>query len=268
MKPFCYLLLILAAFACDSPNPSEPGQVAALTLKNKIVFMRRSADGKMNLFVGNPDGSDIVALTNSAHYYDCPGISPDGEKLSFVGNGAVYVMNVDGTGERLLMPVQNGASFYRCPAWSPHSDKLAFVAMVAMVKQPSPGSIFIIDVSAGTGTAIANGANYTDIEWSPDATRLLVGSSSYTSGGPYDFRVSVLTLDGARVSQVVANWADLSWAPDGTKFVFQCGASARRVCVANADGSNVRALTSADTTTYAPKWSPGLQATDKLARLR
>ena len=255
MKRLCASLALISVCACDSEGPAEPGK-SLPALRNKIVFAKADIPGRSGLYVVDPDGSNLTALTADTTYNDCPGISPDGRQISFVRRGAVYVMKVDGTDERVVRPLQNGATFYRCPAWSPHGDKLAFIAMVPMVKAPSPGAIYLIDIASGTSTTVATGANYSGLEWSHDATRLLVGSNSYTAGGPYDFRVSVLSLTGTRIAQVVANYWNLSWAPDGSKFAYQCGTSALGVCVANVDGSNVRMLTSADTVAFDPKWSP------------
>ena len=248
--------LALAMWACESSGPGEPDDQEPASLRNKVVFKSSSSPGKTGLFVADPDAAILTALTPDTLNYDCPRVSPDAKRVMLVRQGAVYIINADGTGERLLAPVQNGAGFYRCPEWSPQGDKIAFIAMIPQVKAPSPGAVYLIDPESGAKTTLVNGHNFSGVEWSRDGTKLLIGSNDYTSGGPYNFRVSVVNLDGSRVSQVVSNYWNLSWAPDASEFAYQCGASTLQVCIANVDGTNVRMLTSPDTSAEAPRWSP------------
>jgi Tol biopolymer transport system component len=249
------------AVACTSAEPAGPDTSGipgvSVPLKNKIVFMSSTAQGKSNLFIMDVDGSHVIPLTSDTVYYNCPAVSPDGMRVSFLRMGSLYVTKLNGMEPQLLVPSQNvGGGFYLCPVWSPQGDQLALITVVQQVKAPSPSSLYSVNVETGAKRLVLSGYNYSGVEWSYDGTKLLLGSNSYTDGGPYDFRISVLNLDGSKVSQVVSNYWGETWSPDGTQFAYLCGPRWLQVCVANVDGSNVRMLTSPDTSAFAPKWSP------------
>jgi len=108
----CCLALVLPAAAVDS---------------GKIAFVS-SRDGNNEIYVMNPDGSNIIRLTNNPAADFTPAWSPDGTKIAFAsnrdGNSKIYVMNTDGSSPTRLTNEQ--ADDYD-PAWSPSGTKIAFV---------------------------------------------------------------------------------------------------------------------------------------------
>jgi Tol biopolymer transport system component len=94
-------------------NPAFPGA------PGRIAFQSTGA-GSWDVFTMNPDGSDIVDLTNSptADEYD-PVWSPGGRQIAFWTDEDIWVMNADGSN---LHPL-TATSANRAPAWSP--DALA-----------------------------------------------------------------------------------------------------------------------------------------------
>jgi Tol biopolymer transport system component len=90
----------------------------------KIAFDTR----EQNIFVINPDGSDLEQLTYPAPNFRGsirPDWSPDGRKIAFVrtlggGNTQIWVMNADGSDPVLLMDRANG------PDWSPDGRRIVF----------------------------------------------------------------------------------------------------------------------------------------------
>ena len=93
-----------------------------------------SPDGRQIAFVGdgiqvmNADGSGQRRLTSDTGFESNPAWSPDGRRIAFTGgrdgNARIYVINADGTEQRLLMPA--AASYFSSPAWSPNGEKIAF----------------------------------------------------------------------------------------------------------------------------------------------
>ena len=87
---------------------------------------------KMELWIGNSDGSSAKQLTN----YNCasfaPTFTPDGTKLLFASNKQkcdsrdfeLFLMNIDGTG---LEQVTRYGGFTSFPEFSPDGKKLVFV---------------------------------------------------------------------------------------------------------------------------------------------
>ena len=69
-----------------------------------------------------PNGTELTRLTNSAGSSFEPSWSPDSASIVFVSDrdrdADLYVMNADGSNERLLT-LDDGAAEDRYPAWSP-----------------------------------------------------------------------------------------------------------------------------------------------------
>ena len=92
-----------------------------------------SPDGRQIAFVSdgiqvmNADGSGQRRLTSDTGFESNPAWSPDGRRIAFTGgrdgNARIYVINADGTEQRLLMPA--AASYFSSPAWSPNGEKIA-----------------------------------------------------------------------------------------------------------------------------------------------
>lgn len=96
--------------------PVPPTLTSAFT--GKIVFQERSGG---RIFIINANGTGLRELT----YGLDPALSPDGTKVAFTRWGnpeGIYLINVDGTQERLLTNVKQP----KCPEWSRDGTKIAF----------------------------------------------------------------------------------------------------------------------------------------------
>jgi tol-pal system beta propeller repeat protein TolB len=153
------------------------------------------------------------------------------------------------------------------PRWSPHHQKIAFH------RRTEAGS----DIN----TMDANGSHlqrvttsdrtmlYRNVAWSPDGSQLAMDCGNSTATD-----ICVAASDGTNLRKLTdANSAGGSsgspdWSPDGSRIAFQSnrngqpfGPRAFRsfdIYVMNADGSNVRRLTTTlpGRTTESPAWSP------------
>lgn len=97
-----------AARAAPAPEP----------LAGTLVFQDGNGG---NIYVMNADGSDLRRLT----YGFDPALSPDGRQVAFTRwdePRGLWVINVDGSGERLLL----GANQPRSPDWSPDGQSIVF----------------------------------------------------------------------------------------------------------------------------------------------
>ena len=102
---------IPATFAASD----APEDVKAL--EGKVVFQTVSGG---EIYIINADGTDLRLLT---HGMD-PSLSPDGQWVAFTrwdDNAGLFIINVDGTGERKLFD----ESQVKAPAWSPDGTKIA-----------------------------------------------------------------------------------------------------------------------------------------------
>jgi Tol biopolymer transport system component len=141
---------VLGRFPSWSPN----GQ--------KIAFDTR----EQNIFVINPDGSDLEQLTYPDPNFRGsirPDWSPDGRKIAFVrvvsaGNTQIWVMNADGSDPVLLMDRAHG------PDWSPDGRRIVFWS-----NRDGNNEIYVMNAD---GTDPRRLTDYSgpdqDPEWSPD----------------------------------------------------------------------------------------------------
>ena len=209
-------------------------------------------------------------------------VSPPG-RIAFVTevspfNGALYIVNSDGSGFRKLA---GGAAYYTRPRWSPDRRRIAFSRMAEDLRS----EILVIDVDGKGGTVrLAEGA---DPAWSPDGTKIVFTSNG---GAPLGsaFGVYVMNADGSGIRQLTspnnpeqcsvgasADDFNPDWSPDGKRILFErdfntddvdgfdCGLDGYgyvpNVYVMNADGTEQRRLRPGgvwDHTDGEPAWSP------------
>lgn len=192
----------------------------------------------------------VLAISSGAAFAQAP--NTGGDTIAFHRDGAIWLMNDDGTGQRALqygmqpawspdgtrlayngggqdtreniglIDVRNGYTveltndgFNRWPTFSPNGKKIAYA---------SNDDIWVMDAEDGANKTrltflrdTENGA--TAPSYSPDGSRLAFGT----------FRgdVYVMNADGSGGPQVVAysgaGNADPAWSPDGTKLSYISG---------------------------------------------
>ena len=98
---------------------------------SKIAF-ESWRDGNLEIYVMNSDGTNQINLTNNPTSDFDPCWSPDGSKIIFYRDGAVWMMNSDGTLSTSLA-VGSDAS------WSPDGSKIVFVSNTAIWMMNSDG---------------------------------------------------------------------------------------------------------------------------------
>jgi dipeptidyl aminopeptidase/acylaminoacyl peptidase/polyisoprenoid-binding protein YceI len=125
--------LTTTAGADSGPSWSPDGRRLALA-----TYADAGASNE-DVAVVDADGSGLHRLTTAPGYEYAPAWSPDGGRIAYVKDGAIHVMNADGTGDRQLTNGRRDAA----PSWSPTGDRLAFVR---------DGSIFVARAD-GTGAA-------------------------------------------------------------------------------------------------------------------
>jgi hypothetical protein len=230
-----------------------------------------------NLYTVNPDGTDRRALTSTPRTLRAfdPGWAPDGNRIAFFNGGpgvaGVYVINADGTG---LRRVTNGAQD-RHPTWSPDGGRIAFTRQDGTFIR-----LFVVNADGSGLVGVTNGVHVQDPEWSPDGSRFTFsdggrvyvvnadgsGLTLLTAGETASARSPTWSPDGSLIAfaslgaiKVTAPdgsgrrdlipglrevW-EVSWSPDGRQIAFVQDAGGplqEELFVANADGTNVRAL--------------------------
>ena len=188
-------------------------------------------------------------------------LSPDGQQFIFLkgqnwSDQRWYIMNVDGTDERLLTDKSN----FLMEMWHPFEPK--FLVLLSGDIENQSDNIGILDVDSGYITQLTDtpACEYQP-RWAPDGSQIAFISRDQN----YD--IYIMDADGTNVINLTnttpQHEIDFSWSPDGRQIVYTRyhATSAREfsqeIYVMNADGSEQRPLTdTSDEHEFGPVWSP------------
>jgi TolB protein len=209
----------------------------------------------------DPDGTDLVQITNGIPNVSNPKWSHDGTKIVFDNNSDIFVLDLatgvltnltddddaasqypSWSGDSTQIVYDRGAQVYvmdadgtdktlvssvspstTYPSWSPDGTKIAFVNGGTVAVMNPDGT----DVTNLPGTALE--AFF--LNWSLDSAKISFGSGSSTY---------TVNSDGTGLAQLLDDAYYTSWSPDGTKItfaIFNGTASQSQIYTANADGT-------------------------------
>jgi Tol biopolymer transport system component len=158
----------------------------------KIAF-GSTRDSNPEIYVMDPNGSNVVRLTNNAAEDGQPAWSPDGSKIAFVsnrdGNAEIYVMNAaNGSG---LVNLTNNAGSDLAPAWSPDGAKIAFQS-----NRETDFAVWVMNADGSNPARLTSPSPPSGApNWSPDGTRI-----AYEQDGD----LWVMNVDGSRQIQITS----------------------------------------------------------------
>ncbi len=242
-------------------------------LTGKLVFQARSGG---RLYVYDLAGGTLRPLTTGAD----PALSPDGRTVVFWradgGSHSLYLIDSAGGNERRIL---TRSEAMRAPAWSPDGSRIVFSHISGQRKCRDVGYnicmpdifpynlMFPLKVADAWGLARVDreGGSYQDIAAVPDAI-----APDWTDRGIlYGGTGIQLTRDGADADQNHSllgafHYQDPAGRPGDGRIVFHSLEKDHwEIFSANADGTNVVALTRPETTlvdvlphNVAPDWSP------------
>ena len=166
----------------------------------KIAFVSdRDSSSTDDIFVMNPDGSDIQNLTNHRAEDRYPSWSPDGSRILFKrynpgdSYSYIYVMNADGTGlTQILESIHHHAWF---PVWSPDGSKIAY----QLYSENS--SLWVMNADGSQQTQLTEHPGQdTHPSWSPDGTKI-----TFTREWNDNTEIYVINLDGTGEKNLTNN---------------------------------------------------------------
>jgi Tol biopolymer transport system component len=243
---------LLSPAAAGATLPGQNGQIAY-----------NEYNGHDDVVTVNPNGTNLVNITNDAPFDLDPAWSPDGSKLvfarsTFLPDGTqLYTMNADGSGKRQLTHFPTG-SVLLLPTWSPDGSRIVF-----LYDEGTKGTLSIYTMARdGSDVRRVTGlGGYVTIapRWSPAGDRILFSDQSVPGDdGTGDYDLYTVRPDGSDRRPVATlpstSEADPDWSPNGRQIVYsvQTGFTATLHRM-NADGTGIVNLhVSGDD----PVWSP------------
>jgi Tol biopolymer transport system component len=215
----------------------------------------RRLDGRIHTL--NPDGTGLTRLTTGQHAL--PAWSPDGNRLAFndfalSADRSVFLMNADRSG------LTNGGMLDYFLVRSPDGSKLAYIGDWEG-EEPRPCDtggdcdqyIYVMNADGSDKRVITTSGSDSDLEWSPDGTRL-----AFARGWDYDVTdIYVINSDGSNLRRLTTDRngaASPDWSPEGTKIAF--ARSGGGVYVIGVDATDERQLSALWAERGEPEWSP------------
>jgi hypothetical protein len=239
--------LLVAAAPAEATFPGANGKIAGT-----VLFVDDTGHTESSPITMNPDGSDYRFVS----YGDqLPAWSPDSSKIAFVtvrdGNGEIYVMNPDGTGQTRLT---NNPAHDVSPAWSPDGTKIAFVS-----GRDGNSEIYVMNADGTGQTRLTNNPmGDSDPDWSPDGTKI-----AFTTNRDGNNEIYSMNANGTGATNLTNDpgyQVAPSWSPDGSKIVYMqrqyAGGAFGQIHIMNRDGSAQTQITNGDPVYATPAWSP------------
>ena len=211
-----------------------------------IAFSSRR-DGRSHIYVMRSDGTATRRVTDSAHDDDHPTWSPDGRRILFAREGALFVVLVSGGPARR---VGQGFGSAADPVWSPDGTLIAYD-----YRRPGTAAheIYVMRADGSRIRPLTSlRASSETPAWSPDGK--WIAFSSDAQGGM--FVIYTIRSNGKELRRLNASTADEiepAWSPDGKTVAFSRDGS---IVTTRSDGTGDRAITNPKDNDSSPAWRP------------
>lgn len=189
-----------------------------------LFISNRSGD--FEIYQVQKNVANLYQLTNSPGLDIDPAWSPDGAQIAFASNREegtgfqVYVMNADGSGQKMLGPVQPGDNNH--PTWSPDGNQIAFQSKRDTNSNPQDDNldIYVMNSDGSNIRALTiHGADDSEPSWSPDGRKI-----AFLSERSGQDEVYLMDTEGANLEQLTelpVLKSGLSWSSDGQDVIFE-----------------------------------------------
>ncbi len=140
-----------------------------------------------DLRVVSADGTREVDVTGELSNVVGFSWSPDGSQIAFAAEGAIYIVNSDGTERRLVVPAPAAA-----PSWSPAGDEILF---------SRSGDLYVVQLDGSGLTRLTESdlRNETFPRWSPDGRKVAFISTEVQvlcGGFPWPLEATIIGTNG------------------------------------------------------------------------
>ncbi len=212
----------------------------------RIVFQRST--GSSDVFSMEPDGSDQRLLTNTVVHDLDPEFSADGARVTFSGDGDIWVVNADGSGVRNVTNSPGVGDID--PVWSPDGTKIAF-----MSDRAGNADVYVINTN---GTGEVRLTDHEDFDgypaWSPNGQTIAFTSNRNPGGGTgiYTMNATSGEPEALLVNTSVINVYQ-DWSPDSSTIAYN---SQGEITTIAASGGGPVKLTTGAQAVFGLSYSP------------
>lgn len=198
-----------------------------------------------------PDGSDLVRLTDNQAGDMYPSWSPDGKLIAYLsGSGTDRVIRIIEAADGSLLTefAEDLDILLGKPIWSPDGGRVCISARNPL--QPDQGDNLYVAVLESRQVYALTTLSGDELEcsWTPDGTRLALAwfPDGYRALGSKNAAIRIVDVEGHHGMTLVEGFAgvgDLTWNPDGTQISFwayssaDCAYDCAEVYVAGLDSS-------------------------------
>ena len=187
-------------------------QIAGIACKFTLIALALSVF--LSVTVGAVELDDKVRLTNSRNC-DHPSWSPDGKKIAYSSEQAIWSVNSDGSGIRKLF---DALAWDGDPEYSHDGSKLYYASESKNPFTARYISIHVMDAEGGNIVKITDSADSREPALNSDGTKI-----AYTSKLSGNYDIWVMDLDGSNKKQITDAEGDEtspSWSPVGSKIAY------------------------------------------------
>jgi Tol biopolymer transport system component len=250
------------AFAAN-PIYFDPSAMASASADNSASPGADERETDYEICVVNADGTGMYRLTSTPEDESMPAWSPDGKKIAFVSERAVYVMNADGS-HRTKLPWPKGL-LPEIWAWSPDGMTIAFQSNCNIYIMPASGSRTPTKLTTDPDLQCSLSPT-----WSADGSKIAFtserGAHLNRFSDPAN-NIYVMNISGVgdtnrwrQLTDDAAGYGDLSWSPEGSEIAFVRGEinNPAEASIYKIDVNSLKETTLTDTPGFegGPTWSP------------
>jgi TolB protein len=237
LMTFLSLCLSLVLVGCSEGVPLFPASRITPTAytpqvsNGLIAFSAQNEKNNFDIYVMQPDGSQLQRLTKYTEEDTEPVWSPDGAYILYNhAHSSIYRMKADGSDPKLLLDRRTYPfyiSLYQV-GWSRDGTKFAFGTNQYPCREGEPAfsALVVVDIVTGytyCALSLTDKPSLTNImtpSWSPDGQRLAFVISEYNGN---DGHIYVINADGTDLHQIKSSAIRIAaptWLPDGNHLIF------------------------------------------------
>lgn len=217
------LPIFLLYNSCDTTDPGDNDTGC----HNKILFTSRSVveDGKEQLFMMNPDGTEIKQITSGQYCHFYGRWSPDAQKIvcmtdeNYTTAGIkMVVMNPDGTERKLL---GSGGAMN----WSPNNEDIIFEFKPRAELGDRTSNIYATNYISKKTKILVDSLGVINMSpaYSPDGNTIVFSSNIHSPAPPMKSEIYLMNLTEKKiVRKTYLNAATKNpvWSSDGNTIYF------------------------------------------------